>query len=79
MLPSGNDAAHQLAEYFGDLLKKESEEKEKQLKADLERAQTDEEFQVELRKRLGMPLKSEKKDNKDEEGKGEKLSCSQSN
>ena len=38
MLPSGNDAAHQLAEYFGDLLKKESEEKEKQLKADLEKA-----------------------------------------
>ena len=38
MLPSGNDAAHQLAEYFGDLLKKESEDKEKQLKADLERA-----------------------------------------
>ena len=78
MLPSGNDAAHQLAEYFGDLLKKESEEKEKQLKADLERAQNDEEFQVELRKRLGMPLKSEKKE-KEDEGKAEKLSCSQSN
>lgn len=78
MLPSGNDAAHQLAEYFGDMLKKESEEKEKQLKADLERAQNDEEFQVELRKRLGMPSKIEKKD-KEEESKQEKLSCSQSN
>jgi len=29
MLPSGNDAAHQLAEYFGDLLKKDSEERDK--------------------------------------------------
>ena len=67
-----------MAEYFGDLLKKESEEKEKQLKADIERAQSDEEFQVELRKRLGLPLKSDKKD-KEEDGKGEKLSCSQSN
>ena len=28
MLPSGNDAAHQLAEYFGGILKKESDEKE---------------------------------------------------
>jgi len=37
------------------MLKKESEDKEKQLKADLERAQSDEEFQVELRKRLGLP------------------------
>lgn len=38
MLPSGNDAAHQLAEYFGDLLKKDNEEREKQLKTDLEKA-----------------------------------------
>ena len=50
------------------MLKKESEEKEKQLKADLERAQNDEEFQVELRKRLGMPSKAEKKE-KEEESK----------
>ena len=57
MLPSGNDAAHQLAEYFGDLLKKDAEEREKQLKADLERAQKDEEFAAELRKRLGMTSK----------------------
>ena len=28
MLPSGNDSAHQLAEYFGGILKKESEEQE---------------------------------------------------
>ena len=28
MLPSGNDAAHCLAEYFGGLLKKDAEEKE---------------------------------------------------
>lgn len=80
MLPSGNDAAHQLAEYFGDLLKKDSEEKEKQLKADLEKAQKDEEFQVELRKRLGLPIKPEKtEDEKEKETKGDKLSCSQSN
>lgn len=64
-----------MAEYFGDLLKKESEEKEKQLKADIERAQSDEEFQVELRKRLGLPMKAEKKD-EEKDGKGEKLSCS---
>lgn len=28
MLPSGNDAAHALAEFFGGILKKESDEKE---------------------------------------------------
>ena len=28
MLPSGNDAAHLLAEYFGGLLKKDAEERE---------------------------------------------------
>ena len=28
MLPSGNDAAHSLAEYFGALLKKEKDEHE---------------------------------------------------
>jgi hypothetical protein len=32
MLPSGNDAAHALAEYFGAILKKESEEREIRLK-----------------------------------------------
>ena len=31
MLPSGNDAAHQLAEYFGGLLKKDAEEKEAEM------------------------------------------------
>ena len=77
MLPSGNDAAHQLAEFFGDLLKKDAEERERQLKADLEKAQKDEEFAVELRKRLGLPAKSEKKVTEgNEDGK---LSCSQSN
>ena len=73
MLPSGNDAAHQLAEYFGDLLKKDAEEREKQLKTDLERAQKDEEFALELRKRLGLPIIKEKKDKDGEDGK---LSCS---
>lgn len=29
MLPSGNDAAHCLAEYFGEMLKEEQDEKEK--------------------------------------------------
>jgi len=29
MLPSGNDAAHMLAEYFGGILKNDFEEKEK--------------------------------------------------
>jgi hypothetical protein len=28
MLPSGNDAAHTLADYFGQILKKESDERE---------------------------------------------------
>jgi D-alanyl-D-alanine carboxypeptidase len=28
MLPSGNDAAHALAEFFGGILKRESEENE---------------------------------------------------
>ena len=28
MLPSGNDAAHLLAEHFGGLLKKDAEERE---------------------------------------------------
>jgi|VirMetMinimDraft_7_1064189.scaffolds.fasta_scaffold276360_2 D-alanyl-D-alanine carboxypeptidase len=31
MLPSGNDAAHQLAEYFGGLLKAEAEEIEEKM------------------------------------------------
>jgi D-alanyl-D-alanine carboxypeptidase len=31
MLPSGNDAAHALAEYFGAILKKESDEREAKL------------------------------------------------
>ena len=35
MLPSGNDSAHQLAEYFGGLLKKEAEELEEKLKVDV--------------------------------------------
>ena len=55
------------------MLKKDPEEREKQLKADLERAQKDEEFAVELRKRLGMTSKAEKKDKEGEDGK---LSCS---
>ena len=50
-------------------------QQEKQLKAYIERAQSDEEFQVELRKRLGLPMKAEKKD-EEKDGKGEKLSCS---
>ena len=32
MLPSGNDAAHCLAEYFGGILKKESEDREAEFK-----------------------------------------------
>jgi len=30
MLPSGNDAAHQLAEFFGDLLMKEAEQRKEE-------------------------------------------------
>jgi len=38
LLPSGNDSAHQLAEYFGGLLKKESDDKEaKRLKEEREK------------------------------------------
>jgi hypothetical protein len=44
MLPSGNDAAHLLAEYFGTRLKKESEEQEeKERKEELERIKKEEE------------------------------------
>ena len=44
MLPSGNDAAHALAEYFGAILKKESDERELKLKKeDEERAKRAEE------------------------------------
>ena len=44
MLPSGNDAAHALAEFFGGLLKKESDEKEIKLrKEEAERAKREEE------------------------------------
>jgi hypothetical protein len=51
MLPSGNDAAHALAEYFGAILKKESEERELRLKKeDEERAKKEEE-----RIALGLP------------------------
>ena len=36
MLPSGNDAAHQLAEFFGGYLMKDAEDREKKMKEDLE-------------------------------------------
>jgi len=32
MLPSGNDAAHQLAEYFGAILKKHVDDTEEKLR-----------------------------------------------
>jgi hypothetical protein len=37
MLPSGNDAAHQLAEFFGSFLMKDAEDREKKMKQDLEK------------------------------------------
>jgi len=44
MLPSGNDAAHALAEYFGAILKKEQEERdEKERKEEQERKKREEE------------------------------------
>lgn len=44
MLPSGNDAAHALAEFFGGILKRESEENELQLrKEEQEKAKLEEE------------------------------------
>ena len=42
MLPSGNDAAHQLAEFFGSFLMKDAEDREKKMKQDLEKQQKDE-------------------------------------
>ena len=36
MLPSGNDAGHQLAEFFGGLLQKDAEEREKKYRTELE-------------------------------------------
>jgi hypothetical protein len=44
MLPSGNDSAHLLAEWFGAKLKKESEEREeRERKEELERIKKEEE------------------------------------
>lgn len=44
MLPSGNDAAHALAEFFGAILKKESEDKEAEYKKEeLERKKREDE------------------------------------
>jgi hypothetical protein len=44
MLPSGNDSAHCLAEYFGSLLKKEKDEQEeKRLKEEKDRIKEKEE------------------------------------
>lgn len=43
MLPSGNDAAHQLAEYFGGILKKESDEREVVRLKELKEKQREEE------------------------------------
>jgi D-alanyl-D-alanine carboxypeptidase len=43
MLPSGNDAAHLLAEHFGGILKKEAEEREENVrKEELIRIKQDE-------------------------------------
>jgi D-alanyl-D-alanine carboxypeptidase len=43
MLPSGNDAAHCLAEYFGGLLKKEAHQiEEKEKKEEQERIKEEE-------------------------------------
>lgn len=42
MLPSGNDAAHCLAEYFGRLLKKEAQEIEEKERKDKERQKKEE-------------------------------------
>ena len=39
LLPSGNDAGHQLAEYFGGLLMKDAEEREKKYRQELEAKQ----------------------------------------
>ena len=51
MLPSGNDAAHQLAEFFGGLLQKDLEDREKKMKADLEKQQKEEEERHEARQK----------------------------
>lgn len=48
MLPSGNDAAHCLAEYFGAILKKDAEEREeKDKKEEAERQKVEEDRKVE--------------------------------
>ena len=49
MLPSGNDAAHSLAEYFGALLKKDKDEQEeKRIKEEKERAREIREKNIDL-------------------------------
>ena len=46
MLPSGNDAAHQLAEYFGAILKKHVDESEEKIRTEeKERAREEDEKQ----------------------------------
>lgn len=41
MLPSGNDSAHCLAEYFGGILKQQAEEKEEKEKAEVQKQRED--------------------------------------
>ena len=41
MLPSGNDAAHCLAEYFGNILRQQAEEREEKEKAEVAKQRED--------------------------------------
>lgn len=46
MLPSGNDAAFALAEYFGDLLKKDAHEQEEIMRKEEEERRRDESLKI---------------------------------
>ena len=50
MLPSGNDAAHCLAEYFGGLLKKEAHEIEEKERKEREKQLKEEKARFEQKK-----------------------------
>lgn len=57
MLPSGNDSAHQLAEYFGTKLKKEAEERYEKEGKELEEQWRQEEEKARLEAEMEERLK----------------------
>ena len=65
MLPSGNDAAHCLAEYFGGLLKKEAHEIEEK-----EKKEAEEKLEGERKAALRRAELAEQKKDSENQGSG---------